>query len=238
MKETVKLFKSVVVNIVVLNFIVSLLVLHAFKTTPMKEASPTSSAPETAIDASIEDDSLSEDPFNRFSWSNGAKLTCFGNALYTDEKFRPLTGENGEHEWWGQTPYVLELSLPEPTFVDDKTNDMRVYYPHRVKAGERGVVVVQLLTDTDLLYQTEYSFVAKDDLCIVYGSENPKVASGGEFYAPRDGRSVRIAFYTSAGEEYDNARQGYAGSTGAGGELDVRFCRYESLASLAKSVTF
>lgn len=176
--------------------------------------------------------SAPEDPFDHFAWSNGAELTCFGND-FQGEKVRPLKDTGGEDGWWSNTPYVLELSLPEPTFADGSINHMRIYCPDMVQAEEHGTIVVQLQTGDGICYQTEYSFLAKDDFCLVYGDKNTNRDLGGELEASLDGTSVKIAFYASTSEHGVASKGQRVINTNTNGVVNMEFRRYDPLSELA-----
>lgn len=125
-------------------------------------------------------------------------------------------------EWKTATSYQATLQLPDEVFIDDSNCNVDVYYPTSLKAGETGTIIVIVSSDNGYTYCGYCQFTAADSLQIVYGSDRPQVASGGEFDTFKSNQLV-VNFYTAATPEYYSNRDGFAGLYGAGGDVSVKF---------------
>jgi len=125
-------------------------------------------------------------------------------------------------EWKTATSYQVTLQLPDEVFIDDSDCNADVYYPTSLKAGEVGTIVVLVSSDNGYTYCGYCQFTAANSLQIVYGSDNPQTASGGEFDSFNSDQLI-VNFYTAATPEYYRNRSGFAGSYGAGGDVSVEF---------------
>lgn len=127
-----------------------------------------------------------------------------------------------DEKWEAGTSYSTVLTLPDEIFVQGAQCRARVYYPISVNAGEIGTVVVMVASENGYVYCGFCEFMATDDLQIVYGSDHPQTAFGGEF-STWDGNRLTVNFYTSATSEHYDNRDGHAGQYGYDGSLDVDF---------------
>lgn len=127
-----------------------------------------------------------------------------------------------DHLWQENTGYDAIFTLPDEIFVIDSDCTADVYYPGSVKAGETGAIAVIVASDNGYVYCGVCEFTAADDLQIIYGSERPEVAFGGEFDTWA-GNRLTLHFYTSATPEHYDNRDGHAGQYGGDGRLSVDF---------------
>ncbi len=124
-------------------------------------------------------------------------------------------------EWKTATSYQATLQLPDEVFIDDSECNAEVYYPTSLKAGETGTIIVIVSSDNGYTYCGSCQFTAADSLQIVYGSDHPQAASGGEFDTFESNRLV-INFYTAATPEHRSNRNGLAGRHGTW-DVTVKF---------------
>lgn len=145
------------------------------------------------------------------------------SAASLDPNCKPVKATlTTDEKWEAETSYSTVFTLPDEIFVHGSQCRARVYYPISVNAGEIGTVVVMVASKNGYVYCGFCEFMATDNLQIVYGSDHPQTAFGGEF-STWDGNRLTVNFYTSATSEHYDNRDGHAGQYGYDGSLDVDF---------------
>lgn len=64
-------------------------------------------------------------------------------------------------DWSKNSNYDIRFSFPDKTFVTDANNDVRVYYPQKIKAGEVGIITIAVKSSNENYYRGYYQFTAK-----------------------------------------------------------------------------
>lgn len=125
-----------------------------------------------------------------------------------------------EQLWGEDESRDVNIKLPGPVFVDDSCTEVSVTYPRQVSAGNVAVITADIKATDGRLYRGHCYISAQDDLQIVYGSDDPRTASGGEFDIMA-ADEMRVHFYTSATEEHRKNRPGTHGESGCHGRVSV-----------------
>lgn len=131
-------------------------------------------------------------------------------------------------EWAADTSYCVRMDMPRVMFQNLEQNHVEVVYPENVRAGEEGTIVIRVKNKgSGAEYVARMNLTATDDLKIVYGSDHPQVAYGGEldYGYIGDGKSLVIHFYTGATSEHYKNRGESHSWTSARGSLSARFYR-------------
>lgn len=146
----------------------------------------------------------------------GVKVSTY--PLYNSEK--------AAEEWEADTSYCVRVDMPRVMFQDLERNTVDVVYPKSVEAGEVGKVIIRVKNKgSGAEYVTHATFVATEDLKLVYGSSNPEVTSGGEmkYGFIGDGKSLVVNFYTGATKRHYETHSGYNDWSGAYGYVKAHF---------------
>jgi len=128
-----------------------------------------------------------------------------------------------DQEWQKSSSYSAVFRVPDGIFVNDAKCAANVYHQKSVTAGETGLIIVVLSSDNGYVYCGACQFKATDDLQIVYGSEEPEVAIGGEFDVVSE-NEIKFNFYTSATDDhYQHRSSNSADQYGALGEYHMKY---------------
>lgn len=172
--------------------------------------------------------SISDGEDDEYAWLLPAFVT--GKLMQSE-----LSSKAQTTDWAKGREYMIKFTLPDKRFISKAYNEVRVYYPRTLKAGEIGVITTVIKSTGGNFYRGYYQFTAEDDLSLVYGASDPEIVSGGEFYAQDD--CMMLGFYTSAMEHYQK-RSGHVGRTGAWGTIKVEFETTEDFLSGRKEAAY